>query len=171
MRSVIFLFCLLAIGLWAAEVSVYFSPKGGCTEAIIKEIAEADSEIRVQAYSFTSAPIAQALVEAKKRKVDVIAILDESNETANYSGARFLANAGIPVWIDYKPAIAHSKIMIIDQKTVITGSFNFTKAAEEKNTENLLILKNDRPLVEQYVANFAKRLKSSRPYNPSHAIK
>jgi phosphatidylserine/phosphatidylglycerophosphate/cardiolipin synthase-like enzyme len=160
------LLCLLAVSLVAADVRVYFSPKGGCTEAIVKEIGAARSEILVQAYSFTSAPIAKALVEAKKRGIQVIAILDESNETGKYSGASFLANAGVPVWIDYKPAIAHSKIMILDKTTIITGSFNFTKAAEEKNAENLLILKNDPSLANQYLKNFKTRLAQSRSYGP-----
>jgi len=72
-------------------------------------------EILIQAYSFTSAPIAKALVEAKQRGVRVEAILDKSNDSRSasggtYSGAKFLLNAGIPVWIDYQPAIAHQVI-------------------------------------------------------------
>ena len=69
-------------------------------------------------------------------------MLDKSQRKEKYTAATFLANAGIPAFIDDKHAIAHNKIMIIDRQTVITGSFNFTKAAEEKNAENLLILKN-----------------------------
>ncbi|HTR44450.1 MAG TPA: phospholipase D-like domain-containing protein, partial [Thermodesulfovibrionales bacterium] len=59
-----------------------------------------------------------------------------------YSAADFTFNMGIPTYIDAQHAIAHNKVMIIDKETVITGSFNFTKAAEERNAENLLILKN-----------------------------
>jgi len=107
----------------------------------------------VQAYSFTSAPIARSLVEAKKRGVTVIAVLDKTNDKgAKYSSAKFLFDAGIPVYIDYKPAIAHSKVLIIDGTTVITGSFNFTKSAEEKNVENLLILTMDGIDVDYVVA-------------------
>jgi phosphatidylserine/phosphatidylglycerophosphate/cardiolipin synthase-like enzyme len=72
----------------------------------------------------------------------VQAVLDESNNTAKYSAATFLLHAGIPTFIDAKHAIAHNKIIIIDGRTVITGSFNFTKAAEERNAENLLILRD-----------------------------
>jgi len=132
---------------------VYFSPHGGCTDAIVKEIAKANSEILVQAYSFTSKDIAKALVDAKKRGLNVEIILDKSNRSRKYSAADFTFNMGITTYIDAQHAIAHNKIIIIDGETVITGSFNFTKAAEEKNAENLLILKN-RDLAEVYIENW-----------------
>lgn len=110
-----------------------FSPKGGCTDAIIRSIEQAKTEILVQAYSFTSAPIAKALVTAFKRGVKVQSLLDKSQRLERYTSATFLANASIPTFIDDKHAIAHTKIMVIDKESVITGSFNFTKAAEEKN--------------------------------------
>ena len=135
------------------QVRVYFSPKGGCTQAIVEEIRNAKQFILVQAYSFTSAPIAGALVEASRSGVRVEAVLDKSNKTANYSEATFLKNANVPTWIDGKHAIAHNKIIIIDGNTVITGSFNFTKAGEESNAENLLIIQSAE-LAARYIANF-----------------
>jgi len=128
-----------------------------CTEAIIHEIKQAKTEILVQAYSFTSAPIAKALVTAYKRGVKITAILDKSQRSESYTSATFLKNAGIPTYIDDRHAIAHNKIMIIDRATVITGSFNFTKAAEEKNAENLLII-SSRELAKPYIDNFQKHL-------------
>ena len=142
---------------------IYFSPKGGCTEAIVNEISHAKSEIYVQAYSFTSVSIAKALVDAHKRGIKVEALLDKSQKKERYTSATFLANSGIPTYIDSKHAIAHNKIMVIDKETVITGSFNFTKAAEEKNAENLLILKN-RKLAETYLKNWNKHKDHSEPY-------
>lgn len=141
-------------------VKVYFSPKGGCTEAIIKEIDQAKTEILVQAYSFTSAPIAKALVTAHKRGAKVIVILDKSQRSEKYTSATFLTNAGIPTYIDDKHAIAHNKIMIIDNATVITGSFNFTKAAEEKNAENILII-SSKELAKPYLENWQKHREHS----------
>ena len=134
-------------------VQVYFSPNGGCTDAIIKQIDNAKSEILVQAYSFTSTTIAKALLEAHKRGVMVEAILDKSQKSQKYSGATFLANSRIPTFIDSAHAIAHNKIMIIDGKIVITGSFNFTKAAESKNAENLLIIQSPE-LAKLYIENW-----------------
>lgn len=115
-----------------APAQVCFSPGGNCTDAIIKELDAAKSEILVQAYSFTSAPIAAALVRAHKRGVTLKVILDKSQKKDGYSSATFLRNAGIPTYIDSAHAIAHNKVMIIDAETVITGSFNFTAAAGKK---------------------------------------
>ena len=143
---------------------VYFSPDGGCTEAIVNEIRHAKSEIYVQAYSFTSVPIAKALVDAHKRGIKVEVILDKSQKKERYTSATFLANAGIPTYIDSVHAIAHNKIMVIDKEFVITGSFNFTKAAEEKNAENLLILKS-KELASQYLINWTKHKNHSDSYS------
>lgn len=141
-----------------ADVEVYFSPNGGATDAVVGEINRAQRKVLVQAYTFSSAPIAIALVSAKKRGIEVEAILDKSNLKEGYSSITFLENASIPVYIDDRVKIAHSKIMIIDDAEVITGSFNFTKSAECHNTENLIILKNDSRLIAQYLANFTRRL-------------
>jgi phosphatidylserine/phosphatidylglycerophosphate/cardiolipin synthase-like enzyme len=145
-------------------IEVYFSPKGGCTvAAAVRELGRAKATVLVQAYSFTSAPIAKALVEAHKRGVDVRVILDKSQRTAKYSEADFLVNMGIPTWIDARHAIAHNKIMVIDGATVITGSFNFTKAAEEHNAENMLVIR-DKALAEKYAANWQAHVEHSERY-------
>jgi phosphatidylserine/phosphatidylglycerophosphate/cardiolipin synthase-like enzyme len=79
-----------------------------------------------------------ALVAAKQRGVDVVVILDKSDERASSgSGAAYVARAGIPIFIDYQPAIAHNKVIVVDKHIVVTGSYNFTAAAERKNTENV----------------------------------
>jgi phosphatidylserine/phosphatidylglycerophosphate/cardiolipin synthase-like enzyme len=143
-----------------APVEVYFSPNNGATAAIVREIDRARSEIFVQAYSFTSAPIAKALLMAHKRGVKVQAILDKSQKTQKYSSASFLTNSGIPTYIDDKHAIAHNKIILIDRAVVITGSFNFTKAAEEKNAENLLIIRS-RELTKPYLDNWQRHREHS----------
>lgn len=143
---------------------VYFSPRGGCTEAIVRTISEARQTILVQAYSFTSAPIAAALVAASRKGVRVEAVLDKSNKTGKYSEADFLVNSRIPTWIDERHAIAHNKVMVIDNATVLTGSFNFTKAAEENNAENLLILRSPE-LAARYTACFLEHREHSSPYS------
>jgi phosphatidylserine/phosphatidylglycerophosphate/cardiolipin synthase-like enzyme len=148
----------------AGSIRVYFSPNGGCTDAILIEINQAKTEILLQAYSFTSKPIAQALIRAKQRGVRISAVLDKSNRSQKYSAATFLKNMGIPVLIDDKHAIAHNKIMIIDNRVVITGSFNFTMAAENKNAENLLILDDLPDLTRAYRENFQNHLRHAVPY-------
>ena len=90
-------------------------------------------------------------------------ILDKSQRTEKYSSATFLQNVGIPTFIDDKHAIAHNKIMVIDGKTVTTGSFNFTKAAEESNAENLLVIR-DADLAAKYAKSWQEQLAHSAPY-------
>jgi phosphatidylserine/phosphatidylglycerophosphate/cardiolipin synthase-like enzyme len=146
-----------------ASVEVFFSPRGGGTEAIVAELAKAKKTVFVQAYSFTSAPIAKALVEAHKRGVAVQVVLDKSQRSEKYSSADFVAHAGIATFIDTRHAIAHNKIMIIDGAVVLTGSFNFTKAAEESNAENLLVIRDQR-LADRYLANWRDHQGHSQGY-------
>jgi phosphatidylserine/phosphatidylglycerophosphate/cardiolipin synthase-like enzyme len=142
---------------------VFFSPHGGCTEAAVQALEKARTSVLVQAYSFTSAPIAKALVDAAKRGVKVEIILDKSQRTEKYSEADFMVHAGIPTAIDAKHAIAHNKVMVIDGATVITGSFNFTKAAEENNAENMLVIQ-DATLAGKYAENWSAHAQHSEPY-------
>ena len=144
-------------------VTVYFSPRGGCTEAVVRVLNQATNQVLVQAYSFTSAPIAQALVDAHRRGLKVRVILDKSQRTEKYSAADFLKHAGIPTQIDAAHSIAHNKIMVIDDYLVLTGSFNFTKAAEEHNAENLLVI-NDATLAGRYLENWRAHAMHSDGY-------
>jgi phosphatidylserine/phosphatidylglycerophosphate/cardiolipin synthase-like enzyme len=154
---------MTAFAFQADITKVCFSPKGGCTENIVDQINAAKSEILVQAHSFTSASIAKALLNAYKRGVNVEAILDKSQRKEKYTSATFLVNAGILTFVDDKHAIAHNKIMIIDKEMVITGSFNFTKAAEEKNAENMLVIKS-KELAKVYIDNWYKHKEHSEKY-------
>jgi phosphatidylserine/phosphatidylglycerophosphate/cardiolipin synthase-like enzyme len=108
-------------------------------------------------------PVCQALVDAHKRGVKIMVVLDKSQRTEKYSSADFVAHAGVETFIDSKHAIAHNKVMVIDGYKVITGSFNFTKAAEERNAENLLIIE-DESLAKKYAGNWETHLKHSDAY-------
>ena len=146
------------------RIAVLFSPGGGCTEAIIEAIRGAKTSIEVQAYSFTSAPIAKAVAEAHQRGVKVRVVLDKSQRTERYTSATYLHNQKVPVWIDDEHAIAHNKVIVIDRSLILTGLFNFTKSAEERNAENLLIIQGHRDLVAKYAANFEEHLAHAEPY-------
>ena len=111
----LFLFLLLSSApLWAQQgpqdLHPYYSPNGGCTQAVVEQLNGAKKLVLVQAYSFTSAPIARALVDAKHRGVDVQVILDKSQRGEAYSSATFLANEGVLTYIDAKHKIAHNTI-------------------------------------------------------------
>ena len=142
---------------------VYFSPTHGATKAVVDALAAAKATVLVQAYSFTSAPIAKALVEAHARGVDVQVILDRKETGSRYSSADFMAHAKIVTLIDGAHAIAHNKVMVIDGLAVITGSFNFTTAAEQRNAENLLVI-HDRALAARYTANWHAHAAHSARY-------
>ena len=107
--------------------------------------------------------MAGALRDVHRRGVKVQVILDKSQRTERYSSATFIKNAGIPVWIDAKHAIAHNKVIIIDSAVVVTGSFNFSKATEERNAENLLII-NSPELAKVYTANWEQHRLHSEDY-------
>lgn len=149
------------------NIAVFFSPQGGCEDAIVAQLKLARKTIDVQAYSFTNADIARAVADAKDRGVKVRIVLDKSNETDHYTAATFLLNHNIKPWIDGEHAIAHNKIIIIDGKTVITGSYNFTRSADTSNAENLLIFTNKPKIAEAYAKNFAHHLSHSEAYTPA----
>jgi phosphatidylserine/phosphatidylglycerophosphate/cardiolipin synthase-like enzyme len=136
------------------SVAAHFSPKGGCTDAIVRELRAARREVCVLAYGFTSRPIAEALVEAKLRGVHVDIVLDHSNEGDPHSDLPFLLEQGLLPLVDDHHGIAHNKVMLIDGQVLITGSFNFTHHAESSNAENLLILKGHPDLAFAYRQDF-----------------
>ena len=165
--------CLAAPALAAPAVpapaqprwAVYFSPQGGCTEAIVAAVGQARRFLHIEAYIFTSQPILKAVIAAQTRGVKVAVILDAGESEEKFSVLRSLLAARVPTWIDEAYQIAHNKIMIIDGETVITGSFNFTASAEEYNAENLLVIR-DQALAARYEANFQEHLRHSRRWGP-----
>ena len=144
-------------------LNAYFSPLGGCTQAVVNAILAAQREILVQAYSFTSLAIASALVGTSRRGVSVSVLLDPTDRSARDTAAHSLLYGGIHVLVDDKHTIAHNKVMILDHATVITGSFNFTEAAEHHNAENLLIIP-DPALADTYTANWQAHKVHSVPF-------
>ncbi len=153
--------CLLVVGCspvgGAPPWSVYFSPQGGCTRAIVAAMADARGNIDVQAYNFTSEPIARAIIDARKRGVEVRIIVDHTAAGQMGCQAQACAAAGCQVFVDSRHKIAHNKIILIDRRIVITGSFNFSDNAETSNAENLLII--DSPaLAARYLENFQLHL-------------
>ena len=127
-----------------------------------RAIGGARHSVLVQAYAFTSGRIAKAIVEAHRRGVDVRVILDKSNAREGYSAATFLQHMGIPPLIDSLHGIAHNKVMVIDDRLVITGSFNFTTAAESRNAENVAFI-DDPAVAAAYAQNWEDHAGYSRP--------
>jgi phosphatidylserine/phosphatidylglycerophosphate/cardiolipin synthase-like enzyme len=167
-----FLYVTRWVGWWLfppPELDVHFSPKGGCCDRVVAEINKAKREILVLAYSFTSKAITEALIAASGRGVTVECILDHSNEKEEHTDLGLLVAAGLKPLVDAKHAIAHNKVMIIDRRTLITGSFNFTRQAEHENAENMLVLHHHRELVASYKQNYELHRAHSRPPE-KHAV-
>ncbi|CAD2213580.1 endonuclease protein [Angomonas deanei] len=146
-------------------VQVLFTPGDDVTGNIVQHLMAARSEILVQAYSFTSQPIIDALIaKHQEGNIRIIIMLDKSQEKSNQNALRVI-KAGIRVIVDYKlKGIAHNKVIVIDRSMVFTGSFNFSKAAQYSNAENSLLIK-DRNLVEKYFFNFVSRMNECREFN------
>jgi phosphatidylserine/phosphatidylglycerophosphate/cardiolipin synthase-like enzyme len=158
-----------AIGLTATvasnpELTTCFTPGQDCMGMIVKAIDGAKAEVLVQAYSFSAKPLISALGRAKKRGVKVRVILDKADERKpDSAGSRLIAKRILPQ-VDTGVASAHNKVMVIDRDTVITGSFNFTAAAQKKNAENVLLIKGHPNIAAAYAKNWERRLAASRPY-------
>ena len=131
-----------------------FSPHQGATELVVKTIEEAKKSVHVATYSFTSRPIAEALVAAHDKGVDVEVVSDKTNE--NKKILDYLTAHNIPVRINYRYRIMHDKFMIIDEQTLELGSFNYTYAAEERNAENVLVIHNAETTAKDYSAQWKK---------------
>lgn len=140
---------------------VCFTPDKKCQLHIIDHINDAKKSIRVQAYSFSDKAIANALVDAHKRGVDVKLILNKSNVDSLQSAKDIARDAGILVKFDSPKGIAHNKVIVIDDETLITGSYNFSENAYKNNTENLLIL-IDPKLCKSYTENWHNRWDKSK---------
>lgn len=163
-----------APGLFASEplpreaaYDVGFSPNGDSLKIVLAGIRAAKHSILVAAYSFTSKPIATALLEAHKQGVQVQVVADRK-ANQKYSAARFLANQGVPVRLNGNYAIHHHKFMVIDDETLETGSFNYSAAAVDKNAENVLLLWHVKPLAETYRKEWQRLWNEAVPLSPAY---
>ena len=138
-----------------SSVEVRFSPKGGGLALIIKAIEEGEQTIYMQAYTFTLAPVAEALIAAKRRGVRIYLIVDEKRYRAG-EAPQVDQLEGVIDYIGFDKArgYAHDKVLIIDGHLVITGSFNFTERAEEVNRENILAIRYLPSLAAKYQAHW-----------------
>lgn len=153
------------------HAQVAFTPGDDAGKLVVTAIRQAHEQVLVQAYSFTHQAIADALIAARARGVDVRVIADREQDRNIVSTLiGYLAAQGIPVWLDGEHTAAHNKVMIMDagtpNATLITGSFNFTHAAQYRNAENLLILRGNPLLTEAYAANWRRHRAHSLPLRP-----
>jgi len=136
------------------KVEIYFSPDANFEKRIISLIKSAKKEIDFLAFAFTNKKIADALIDAKKIGVKVQGVFDKSQNTyQKYSRYKYLKANNLDVKLDKNKFKLHSKTIIIDEKIVVTGSYNFTKKANSKNAENSIVIFN-KDIAKKYTDNF-----------------
>jgi phosphatidylserine/phosphatidylglycerophosphate/cardiolipin synthase-like enzyme len=150
-------------------VQLAFTPWDNAEGMIVDAIRRAKHQILVQAFSFTSRVLANALISAKKRGVDVQVMADrEQTFSGESSRIPDLVRAGIPVTLEVRYQSAHNKVMVMDAGTahaaVITGSYNWTYAAQQKNAENVLLLRDSPDIANAYAANWRRHYAEALPY-------
>lgn len=146
-----------------AEFEVGFSPDKGSLDLVLESIRSARTEILAAAYSFTSKPIAEALLAAAQRGVAVRLVADAKSNGGRYSAVTFLANHGVPVRLNGRYAIFHHKLLVVDRSSLETGSFNYSEAAARKNAENVLLVRNAPALAAIYATEWERLWNESTP--------
>lgn len=155
-------------------VEVAFSPDEGSEHLVLKVIGSARRDIRMLSYSFTSAPVARALLDAKKRGVDVKIVADQKNNTSEDRSGKaraalsLLTEAGADVRLISAYPIHHDKVLIVDGETVELGSFNYSDAAAHRNSENVLVNWRNPQLAKVYLEHFARNYRQAAPYQQQY---
>ena len=138
--------CTTSLPPSPASISVCFTPGQDCDDMLIQALNAAQTSVYMAAYTLTSAPIADALIAARQRGATVEVVLDRAQWRARRAQGHRLRKHGIGVRYDCEHQIMHNKYVIIDLQTTVTGSYNFTEAAQRRNGENLICVRN------QYIA-------------------
>lgn len=156
---------------FAVDIEVGFSPeKGTAQELVIKVINNAEHDIKMMSYVFTAPDIAKALIKAHRRGVDVKVVLDKNGNTnkANIAAMDLLANAGVELRTNANYPIQHDKVIITDGVNVQTGSFNYTGAAERRNSENVVVMWDAPDVAKSYTQHWESRWLKGETYKPSY---
>lgn len=156
---------LVATATRAADIETYFSPRGGCANAVAIEVRNATTTIDLAAFQLTHPGLLWELATAAKRGVCVRVIVNADQEVGDKPPAACLKSYGVTVLTDRHEKLFHDKYCVIDGRTLLTGSFNWSINGEERNAENLLILR-DATTAAAYTADYAKHWAHSMPYNP-----
>lgn len=152
-----------------AKWQTCFTPQQKCGDFLVSVLNEAKKSIYLQAYVLSSQPIADALVHAHQRNVEIKVLVDNSQLEVPYSKIGFLAANNIAVYADVYATLAHNKVIIIDKNTTITGSYNLSNAADKRNIENLILIK-DSNVTRSYLDNFIMRYQECLRYHNENPL-
>jgi phosphatidylserine/phosphatidylglycerophosphate/cardiolipin synthase-like enzyme len=143
------------VQIGSSRVEVYFSPEDGVAKYVLQRLAAARHSIRFMAFSYTAPAIVDAMIARARAGVSLSGVVEAQNATGSHAAYGTLSAAGLDVLLDGNCYILHHKVIIIDERTVITGSYNFTSSAERDNDENLVIV-DDPNLARAYLDEFAR---------------
>lgn len=159
--------CALSVSLPATaspSIQTAFSPERGALELVLNTIGSARESIRMMGYSFTSPEVVRALVDARRRGVDV----KGNRNRASVAAMNLVAGAGIPVRTNDRYAIMHDKVIVVDGQTVETGSFNYTRAGARKNSESVLVIREMPEIASRYLAHWQSRWSQGTDWKPTY---
>lgn len=146
------------------EVRPLFVPGDDVTAQLVVEIGKAKKSVKMQAYNFTDQSVADAMIAARKRGVNVYVIADRKEGHKPYSKNLLCHQNGIGVRLDGKHAIHHNKIIIVDDNLVITGSFNFSVNAQKRNAENVVIISKEPTVAREYREHWQQHWEHSEDF-------
>jgi phosphatidylserine/phosphatidylglycerophosphate/cardiolipin synthase-like enzyme len=138
-----------------ARVAAFFSPEDGVAKQVLKRLQNAKHTVRFMAFSYTAADIVDAMIARSRAGVAVSGVVEAQNATGSRAAYGPLRDAGLDVLLDGNCYILHHKVIVIDERTVITGSYNFTASAERDNDENLVIV-DDPDLARAFLDEFER---------------
>lgn len=149
------------------EIRAFFSPGGGISTAIADVIDKSEKTIDAAIYSISDDRITHALAQATTRGVTVRVIVDRTQTSGYYSSAPNLSKTPVVVRTDTKNPLHHNKYLVADSRTVVTGSANWTKSANERNAENIVIIADEKTAAS-FTADFAKHWEQAVPFRRSY---
>lgn len=164
------LLACLAGSASASSLQVGFSPEGSAEALVLKVIGSAKHDIRMMGYSFTSPAIARALATAARSGIDVKMVIDDHGNRGKASRAamNLVVNAGVQLRTDDRYKIQHDKVIVIDSRTVETGSFNYTASAAKANSENALVAWDVPEIANDYLGHWQSRWDQGTDYRSSY---
>ena len=141
------------VKIGTTDINAYFSPEDNIERIILKRLKKAKKSIHFMAFSFTSDPIGEVMIQKCKQGVMVKGLFEKRGSGSSYSEFTKMKIEGLSVKTDKNRFAMHHKVIIIDDETVITGSYNFSKGANKRNDENILIIHN-KEIAARYMTEF-----------------
>ncbi|MFZ6640975.1 phospholipase D family protein [Undibacterium sp. TC4M20W] len=157
----------------SAQIENAFSPDAKAEELVLKVINTSTSSIRLAAYSFSSPTVVKALLDAKKRGVNTMVLVDyrRNQKKPNWAALNRLVAAGIATRTISVYAIHHDKYIIADEQTVQNGSFNYTRDAAEDNSENVIVFWRNPELAKSFLRHWESRWSAGVDYKTMPLVK